>query len=222
MIHAETPAGECHRQCFVCPVHDRDTVISHQERRRLEHLFHLLQQLLGFCSWQQAQASGSLEHQWGGLPEVKWDVLLGNIQQLLDSLSTLFHVISVSRKTWLQCFEGFVGQGGSFSRQACKLEDVDTGAGAACVKHDPVEDLETTWRCLLGAMGLRASLGAQSHAGDAEEGLGGGGPVPLDIGNVDEQAHTQPQRVYHLGHPQCPMIWYFSHFSGCPAPCCSC
>lgn len=26
----------------------------------------------------------------------------------------LFNVISISRKTWLQCFEGFMGQGGSF------------------------------------------------------------------------------------------------------------
>lgn len=87
------------------------------------------------------------------------------------------------------------------SRRPIKLEDVHSGAGASCVKHDPVEDLMTMCSCPWGAVGLLAPPGPRGHPSNAEEGLGGGGPVPLDVGDVDEQAHAQPQGVRDLRHP---------------------
>ena len=110
------------------------------------------------------------------------------------------------------CGRGFLP---STSRLPAELEDVHTGAGAACVKHDAVGDLRSVGGRPWGTAGLLAPPGPRGRLGDAEEGLGGGGPVPLDVGNVDEQAHEQPQRVRHLRHPQVPSVWYFSHFLVC-------
>ena len=101
------------------------------------------------------------------------------------------------------------------SRLPAELEDVHSGASAPRVEHDAVEELRPAGSCPRGTAGLLAPPGPRGHLGDAEEGLGGGGPVPLDVGDVDEQAHEQPQRVRHLRHPQVPIVWYFSHFLVC-------
>lgn len=90
-----------------------------------------------------------------------------------------------------------------------------SGASASCVKHDAVEDLVTTCSRSQGSAGLLAPPGPRGHLGDAEEGLSGGGPVPLDVGNIDEQAHKQSQGVRHLRHLQVAITWYFSHFFVC-------
>lgn len=84
-----------------------------------------------------------------------------------------------------------------------------SGASASCIKHDPVEDLVPVCSCPLGTVGLLTPPGPRGCPGDAEEGLGGGGPVPLDVGNIDEQAHTQPQGGMPPSPPAGSCGWIF-------------
>lgn len=90
-----------------------------------------------------------------------------------------------------------------------------SGASASRVKHDAIEGLVTASRPPRGIVSLLAPVGPRGRLRDAEEGLGGEDPVPLDVGDVDEQAHTQSQGVRHLHHLQVPIVWYFSHFFVC-------
>lgn len=101
------------------------------------------------------------------------------------------------------------------SRWPGELEDVDAGAGAPSIKHDAIEDLVPVRSRAWGAEGLLGPPRPRSSPSNGEEGLGSRGPVPLDIGNIDEQAHAQAEGICHLRHPQGPMVWYFSHFSVC-------
>lgn len=99
------------------------------------------------------------------------------------------------------------------SRPAGELEDVHSGAGAPRVKHDAVEDFVALSSRSRGATGLLGSPGSRGCLGEAEEGLCSGGPVPLYVDDIDEQAHEQAQRVRHLRHPQAPTSGNFPHGS---------
>lgn len=110
--------------------------------------------------------------------------------------------------------QGFL-PGQDTSRLPGELKDMHSGPSASRVKHDAIEDPVITCSRPRGIPSLVAPVGPRGCLRDAEEGLGGEDPVPLDVGDVDEQAHEQAQRVRHLHHLQVPIIWYFSHFFVC-------